>query len=214
MTDPDELNDARRERARQSLSKLMDGEAADLDPGCAAWREDAGARADWHAYHLIGDVMRSSELARPAADDAAFVARLRVRLADEPVVLAHAVVAPRGPARARRAWLAPAAVAAGFVAVAGALVVTRVSGPDGERMARSGAPSSMSATPVAAQGNSLAGTVAAPARVVLEGVGEGALLRNADLDRYLAAHRQYGPTSTLTAPGGVVRSAVTAEPGR
>jgi hypothetical protein len=40
------------------------------------------------------------------------------------------------------------------------------------------------------------------------------LLRSAELDRYLAAHRQYAPMSTLAAPGGIVRSAAVAAPGR
>jgi hypothetical protein len=40
------------------------------------------------------------------------------------------------------------------------------------------------------------------------------MIRSAELDRYLAAHRQYANASTLTAPGGVVRSVAAAAPGR
>src|SRR3990167_6572667 len=78
--------------ARQALSSLMDG---DLEPGaageaCAAWRHDADARASWNAYHLIGDVLRSEDLATLPASDEAILQSLRARLADEPVPLAPA----------------------------------------------------------------------------------------------------------------------------
>ena len=42
----------------------------------------------WHAYQLIGDVLRSEDLAAEPAADEAFLVALRARLADEPVVLA------------------------------------------------------------------------------------------------------------------------------
>ncbi|MBU6260953.1 MAG: sigma-E factor negative regulatory protein, partial [Burkholderiales bacterium] len=105
------------------VSALVDGEADALDPVCAVWRDSAEARGAWHAYHLIGDVMRSDDLAADPARDARFLAGLRERLAGEPVVLA--------PPRRRQVWLVPAAVAAGFVAVAGVLVVARMGGGGG-----------------------------------------------------------------------------------
>ena len=125
------------EAARERLSALLDGEleSASVVHVCGHWRENAESRATWHAYHLIGDVLRSDDLASHPVRDAGFLDALRVRLAEEPVVLA-----PRSPAqpiqvdavpvsatRRRRAWLAPSAVAAGFVAVAGVLTLTRPS---------------------------------------------------------------------------------------
>ncbi len=47
------------------LSALADGDVHALDGACGLWRDDAAARKTWHAYHLIGDVMRSEE---PGAD--------------------------------------------------------------------------------------------------------------------------------------------------
>jgi len=93
--------------------------------------------------------------------------------------------------------VAPAAIAAGFVAVAGALVVTRDAAPD--RSAQ------------------LTGPAATPAGMSATGTGvsvEGRLIRSAELDRYLAAHRQYSNTSALAVPGGMVRNAADAAPGR
>jgi sigma-E factor negative regulatory protein RseA len=192
-------------RRRRCLSSLMDGDAQEADEGCRAFARDASARSDWHAYHVIGDVMRSADGVRSPARDAAFLGRLRERLQREPAVLAPMPVRPPQ----RRSWLAPAAVAAGFMVVAGALVVTRVSvpdvGEDPDRLAHVGsggnAPAAASLERAAA-----ASAVAQPA--------EGVLLRSAELDRYLAAHRQYAPMSTLAAPGGIVRSAAVAAPGR
>jgi sigma-E factor negative regulatory protein RseA len=192
---PDNSQDSR----RAALSALMDGRAESADEACSAWRGDEAARADWHAYHLIGDLLRSDEHRADASHDARFMACLRERLAAEPAVLA-----PARPLRARRlsAWMAPAAVAAGFVAVAGVLVVTRVSlpGGDGRDLSAAAAPN------VRAVSTQSASAVAAP--------DSPAMIRSAELDRYLEAHRQAANASALVAPGGVVRSATVAAPGR
>ena len=80
--------------ARQQLSALMDGELDPADWGatCDAWRVDGRLRADWHAWHLIGDTMRSDELAAEPRRDNAFLQGFRERLATEPVVLAPMAV--------------------------------------------------------------------------------------------------------------------------
>jgi len=122
----------------EALSALSDGEAsaAEVARACAAWRDDAKVRAQWSSYHLIGDVMRSDELA-DASGSARFLKSFRERLAEEPVVLAPAglvarhqpsvvdVGVPALPALQplrRRVWAGPMAVAACFVVVVGALV--------------------------------------------------------------------------------------------
>jgi sigma-E factor negative regulatory protein RseA len=179
------------EARRQQLSSLMDGDlgAGDAASACQLWRQDAQSRSDWHAYHLIGDVLRSDDLASAPARDAAFLQALRQRLADEPVPLAPAplAVAPvaqaaqgaaAGGRRRGRHWLmAPAAVAAGFVAVAGVMVVTRVMSPE------------PAALPMLADAGRLP---AAGASAVL--------VRSAQLDRYLSAHRSLA-SGTLPGAG-------------
>jgi sigma-E factor negative regulatory protein RseA len=201
-TDP--LTDAK----RAALSALMDGDPSVIDEACRAWRGNAAARADWHAYHLIGDLMRSDEHRADEARDARFLASVRARLADEPVVLAPSPVAAApapitAPTRARprRRWMAPTAVAAGFVAVAGALMVTRVAAPDG------------TATTLA--GGALPVPVASPTVAASQAGAETAtMIRSAELDRYLEAHRQYANGATQVAPGGAVRNAAATAPGR
>ncbi|MFY9513712.1 MAG: sigma-E factor negative regulatory protein, partial [Rubrivivax sp.] len=62
------------EERRALLSALVDGECDSARAGCDAWREDADARATWHRYQLIGDVLRSDDLATHPQRDAAFLA--------------------------------------------------------------------------------------------------------------------------------------------
>ena len=49
---------------------------------CALWRDDPEARRYWHTVHLIGDAMRSDELAQQPARDADFLAAVTSAAAD------------------------------------------------------------------------------------------------------------------------------------
>lgn len=214
MTDGSLTSDgARRDERLQALSTLMDGAAAPSEAAraCAAWRDASDARAAWHAYHVIGDVLRSDELGSRARSDADFVKALRERLAKEPVPLApqageQAEPVPDRKVR-RHGWATPFAVAAGFVAVAGVLVVTRVSAPP----------------PVAATQFALAPQAASTAAPVMvaDSLGEpqtlvanGQLIRDVRLDRYLAAHKEFSGSSALGVPSGFLRSATFDASGR
>jgi sigma-E factor negative regulatory protein RseA len=183
------------EDLRRCLSALADGEASALARACGSWRDDATARQTWHAYHLIGDVLRSEDLAHPPARDEAFLAGLRERLAAEPPILAPAPVRPASPVRARQPWLMPAAVAAGFVVVAGVLVVTRISQP--------GAPA---ATPTLAAASSPGVLrVGNAAAVAVPAPTGGHLIRDLRLDEYLRAHQAARDGVAVAAPGGGLR---------
>lgn len=114
-----------RDPSREVLSALADGQANpdELDQALAAWKSKPDTRALWHQYQLIGDVMRSDELAQ-SSDSAHFLKTFRDRLAEEPVVLASQAMPARAatqPLR-RRTWVGPTAVAAGFVMVVGAML--------------------------------------------------------------------------------------------
>ena len=164
---------------------------------CTLWRSSAQARQAWHTYHLIGDVLRSEELAGSPARDAAFLAGLRARLAAEPVVMAPAPVsATVPPTRRRLVWLAPSAVAAGFVVAAAALVVARTG--------LTGAPTVgavQALAPAASSNLALAGVPAAR----LPAAQGAALIRDARLDSYLRAH-QAARGGGAGVPGGGLRS--------
>ena len=173
-----------REAARQGLSAGMDGHAtaAEMDAVCAAWRSDADARETWHAYHLIGDVLRSNGLASSAAADDDFLRQFRQRMADEPVALpAHTTSVSQ---LARWPWATAAAVA-GFAAVVGVMLVLRPGGVQPSEM-------DMQAR---TQNNALD-----------QAVVKGQLIRDAELERYFAAHRRVSLGAPVVMPGAAVRS--------
>jgi sigma-E factor negative regulatory protein RseA len=211
--------------ALERLSAMVDGEAegATVERLCAAWREQPAARAWWHTYHLSGDVLRSEDLSSDAKRDAAFLRAVRERLAKEPVVLAptseantHGTSAPRAvpPRNERpsrwRAWSASIAVAAGFVAVVGALLVTQAPAPI-PPPALAGASDASALPNAGAVAPVLAGSVDAEPQSV---VGSGKVIRDARLEHYLAAHKQFAGSSALGVPSGFLRAATAEVPSR
>lgn len=182
------------------LSALADGERDALPHAAALWRDDARARQSWHAYHLIGDVMRSEDLASRPGRDAAFLDGLRARLASEPVPLAPAPLVVTQPLARRLGWRAPAAVAAGFVAVAATLVLLRPQGlgfDEGQQLA--GDPVSTAGSGVRAVPNLQPSATGAL-------VADGRMIRDARLDAYLQAHQAARGSSPAALPGGGLRS--------
>lgn len=185
---------------REKLSALIDGE---LDRpavalACEAWREDPEARASWHAYHLIGDVLRSDDLAASAVADARFLAALRSRLAGEPVVLApDAMTAAESPVvlasaagRARRKWIAPTAVAAGFMMVASVSLMSRSPSPSTPSVSLATAPARAVVIPASA---AAAMTPMVDARASAPRV----LIRDPRIDRYLSAHKEFANSTAI-----------------
>lgn len=155
------------------LSALADGDAGAVQRACDRWAADEQARRTWYSYHLIGDVMRSEDLASSPVRDAAFLAGFRARLAAEPVVLAPVAM------RRRQPWLVPMAAAAGFVAVAGVMVVFQLSGPGaGPVVARGPQADPVDIVPATGPGTS-------PARPV----PVADMIRDPQLQRMLEAHR-------------------------
>ena len=209
-------------RAAECLSALADGEvdAATASAACNGWRSDAEARRIWHTYHLIGDVLRSDDFASAEDRDGHFLLALRARLALEPVILApgrgadagdHEDAAAALPVAARVAvppagrpmrWMLPSAMAAGLVLAVATFTLTRPG------TIAPGAAPSLAAAPAPLPSGSLrqastGGAAEAPARVV----AGNKLVRDARLDRYLAAHKQFSGTSALGVPSAFLRSA-------
>jgi len=204
----------------ERLSALVDGETDGTasEAACAAWKVDVEVRRTWHAWHLIGDVLRSEDLASSAERDQRFLVAFRARLAAEPVVLAPApLLMPSEAGRdatphSRRSpgrWLLPSAVAAGFMLVVGTFVVVRPgSGPASPAppVAMAGVGSEAVSPLHQVSVREVAGP---PSAVVVN----GKLIRDARLDRYLAAHKQFAGTSALGVPSAFLRSAtIDAEP--
>ena len=199
------------ESAKERLSALADGEIDGVEPAslCAGWSVDEGVRRDWHTWHLIGDVLRSEDLASDPRRDRQLCTAIRARLRDEPIVLAPS----REPGGRRGRWAVGGAIAAGLVLVVGTFTVLRpLVDPAPTVVAQAERPSTTAA-----------GVAAAPTPqrqpVADEPVGGGPLpsdelvvadmrlIRDAQLDRYLAAHKQFAGTSALGVPSAFLRGA-------
>jgi sigma-E factor negative regulatory protein RseA len=188
----------------ERLSALVDGElaAGDTAAACDAWKGDAEMRRTWHAYHLIGDVLRSDDLASQADHDRCFLLALQARLATEPVVLAPSPL--ESPSRAPRPrWMLPSAMAAGFVLVAGTFVVLGGPGAVGSRPVAVAVDRQVPADDSALRRVSVTDL----AEMQLPVAVDGRMIRDARLDRYLAAHKQFAGTSALGVPSAFLRSA-------
>ena len=213
---------------RRILSALADGDATDSEAARAfqAWRDDPDARASWHAYQLIGDVLRSDDLAAEPAADEAFLVALRARLAAEPVVLApqppaqEALLAQPVAANAskwsRARWQGPMAMAAGFLAVVGVL---NVAGPF--RHGGNASLASAGGGAASAAGPLLAATTAIDNSGVVLTAAQGPLQTSAQsqaaadqLAPYLAAHRQSAMSGPFRMPGSDLRNVSLVQPAR
>ncbi len=188
------------------ISALADGQLAseDFAQALAACEADAQARDSWNTYHLIGDVLRSPGLTAHAAD-AAFVARLRTRLNQEPAFGPAPVVAPAAGLQQKNPPDRPAyspqreasndanfrwKLAAGFASIAAVAAIAWTAG--GKLVAPSAAPQ-------------LAQSEAS--QQVLVASERGTMVRDARMLELLAAHKQFGGTSALQMPSGFLRNA-------
>lgn len=192
---------------QEMISALADGQLHGnaFAQGVEMAAMDPQARQAWLTYHLIGDVLRSGELAQGSSR---FAERLSERLALEPAI-AGALV--DGKARVVgvdgvSAVDKPAAndssfrwkMVAGFASLAAvAAIGWTVAGTLGTRPEQA----QMAAVPT------VPGTVLA--------TGErGTMLRDARLDELLAAHRQLGAASALQTPAGFLQNATFESPAR
>ena len=217
--------DLSRAHQRQILSALLDGEgqAAELDRVCLGWVADREDRIDWHAYALIGDVLRADDLAVSPQRDEEFLQALRGQLAAEPVPLApRPLVEPVAPPLAEslqvirpvapsalsghRRWGTAGLMAGTAVAVVGLMLSLRPWPGAGDALPTlaQGAVAPGAAVPVSLNGE----TGFAQATGQAMGPGTVQMVRNPELDRYLAAHRQYAQGPALAAPGGLRQVAV------
>ena len=183
------------ESAKERLSALADGEIDGVEPAslCAGWSVDEGVRRDWHTWHLIGDVLRSEDLASDPRRDRQLCAAIRARLRDEPIVLAPS----RAPGGRRGRWAVGGAIAAGLALVVGTFTVLHPANDRSPVLSKADEAPAVAAPP--------AGGGALPSDEPV--VADMRLIRDAQLDRYLAAHKQFAGTSALGVPSAFLRSA-------
>lgn len=187
------------EAAAELVSALADGElhGAEFTRALAVLASSPQAQADWHSYHLVGDVLRAGAGTAVGAHDAAFLARLRLRLQQEkaPVQpragIAQVVVQSSANDSVWRWKLVAGLSSLAVVAVLGWQLTAPLQ--QAAQMAASGPLSE----PVAQTGGD------APV-----------MIRDPRLDQLIAAHQQLGGTSALQMPAGFLRNATFERPSR
>ena len=202
--------------ARERLSALADGQLSDeeLEAAFAFASDDGEGQATWQLYHLVGDVLRSSDLARPS--DPAFMSRLRGQIALEPtytpprrsdVPMPSAVVAPVMQDAANASvfrWK----MVAGFASLAAVATIGWTSFTGLQGVGFSAPQLAMAPTPAVASPQS------SPVVAVVDTDGQQVMIRDPRLDELLAAHKQFGSTSALQMPAGFLRNATFETPAR
>lgn len=196
----------------EDLSALMDGELDNAAQQFAmgALLSEPQARSAWHAYHVVGDVLRSEELSG-AGRDLQFWAKLEARLAQEPLPFAVPVVdlsatpMPSGrylqSANGPVFWRVLAGVAcSALLAVIGLSVWSPSATAPSVSLAGVASPV-VTANP-------------APSAPLDVAVGPDGMMRDPRLDQLLSAHQQLGGHSALQMPSGFLRNATYEGAGR
>jgi len=203
--------------ARETVSAMVDGEwhghlaAESFD---AVLADPQLVRA-WHTYQVVGDVLRSAELA-PSRDELAFLHRLEQRLEQEPrrpqATVADSTklvsggvepsvrVVPDRPAANRAVFRWKMLATAACVALVGVvgLQLWSLGGSRSEPEMAAARPAAVPPTP----------------DVVVADSAAGSMLRDPRLDELMAAHRQLGGHSALQVPAGFLRNATYEGAGR
>lgn len=213
----DQMNHDNPMQTREAMSALADGQLRGdaFATALAAATHDRAAEEAWHCYHLIGDALRSPDLARSRQHDAAFLARLRTRLAEEPapvgtesntVLIANNVDVTLGTvpfdtekeAANDQIWRWKMVAGLASMAAVGVLAWSA-----GSSLWNTAPQAAVLAQLPAATGSG----AAAQAPVLLVASPNGAVLRDPRLDDMLAAHRQLGGSNALQMPAGFLRNA-------
>lgn len=200
---------------RERLSALADGQlSGEAAKQTLDWLvHEAEAQALWNTFHLVGEVMRSGEVSCPDRE-AAFMQRLNEALAREPAptlrdgaIKIEAAKASQQGVKALKGLRNTAAndasfgwrLAGGFVALLAVVVVSW----QGLGAGLGSAVGPQLAQVIVPTGQSLA---ALP--LVTPGDGAPRMIRDPQLDAFLAAHKQFGGTSAFQKPSGFLSNAV------
>lgn len=185
------------------VSELADGQLQGdaLADALSRLSVDETAVRTWSAYHLVGDVLRTPDLAQ--GHDPAFLKRLRVRLQaeriDPPTLADGPQVQPVVPVRQGGAGAANESVFS-WPRLGAAVSLVLVAGAGWMWLNGRG------------QGEYAPALVHAPAPVLVGGPArpsgaEAVMLRDPRLDQLIQAHRQAAGGAALQVPAGFLRNA-------
>lgn len=184
------------------VSELADGQLHGdaLADALSRLSADEVAVRTWSAYHLVGDVLRTPDLAQ--GHDPAFLKRLRVRLQAERIEPPALANAPQVQSVAPARYASGAANGPVFTwpRLGAAMSVLMVAGAGWLWLNGRG------------QGEYAPALVQAPAPVLVGGSarpngGEAVMLRDPRLDQLIQAHRQAAGGAALQVPAGFLRNA-------
>ncbi|WP_027214213.1 sigma-E factor negative regulatory protein [Burkholderia sp. WSM2232] len=178
---------------------------------------DGEDRAAWSSYHLIGDALRSDDLAISAATSNAFLGGFAARLESEPHLLAPALQSGSRPASlpitrrllALRRRAVPAFAVAAAAATLTWIVVPQLQGVPG-------GPGATQVASVSSHGDALQKVAMAsvPAANVMPVAQDANIIRDASLDQYLEAHQQFAQQPVLPGSMPLIRAAAVSTQGQ
>ncbi|MBN3855482.1 sigma-E factor negative regulatory protein [Paraburkholderia sp. Ac-20340] len=199
----------------ERLSAFVDGEfAAEVDTQAHLNAIFSGFveedRKAWSAYHLIGDALRSDDLAMSPAASQSFMANFAARFEAEPHVLAPAAVAADAPAathngRVARILSLRRRVVPSLAVAAAAATLTWVVVPQMRGVGMAGG-SQIAAMQPAGDNVQRVAMNAVPVQTAAVQDG-GNIIRDARLDAYLEAHQQFAQQPVMSDSMPLIRSA-------
>jgi sigma-E factor negative regulatory protein RseA len=193
----------------ERMSAFVDGESLDEIGSISQFLAELKGddRAAWSEYHLIGDALRSDDLAVSPARSSAFMAAFSGRFEAEAHVLAPAAL-PAAAAKARGGMLRRRVMPAFAVAAAAAtltwIVVPQLQGVDnhgGTQVASVAPADSMQRVALAS----------VPAATTRTPIVEANIIRDANLDQYLEAHQQFSQQPVMPGSMPLIRAAATSQ---
>ncbi|CAD6550755.1 sigma-E factor negative regulatory protein [Paraburkholderia metrosideri] len=160
---------------------------------------DGEDRTAWSAYHLIGDALRSDDLAIRTEASNAFLTGFAARLESEPHVLAPAAMPVAGRLLALRRRVVPAFAVAAAAATLTWIVVPQLQGVPG-------VPGSQIAS-IQSHGDSVQRVAMVPTAAVQPVAQDANIIRDASLDQYLEAHQQFAQQPVMPGSMPMIRAA-------
>ncbi|MDE1183688.1 RseA family anti-sigma factor [Paraburkholderia sp.] len=194
----------------ERLSAVVDGELfgeAHLNKFISELNSED--RATWSHYHLIGDALRSDDLAVSPAASAAFLSGFAARLESEPHLLAPSAVPAARKLLAFRRRVVPAFAVAAAAATLTWIVVPQLQGVPG-------GPGVAQIASVQSHGDSVQRVAMAsvPAATLQPVVQDANIIRDASLDQYLEAHQQFAQQPAMSGSMPLIRAAAVTTQGQ
>ena len=199
----------------ERLSAFVDGESFDGSGDISQFLSGFTQkdRAAWSDYHLIGDALRSDDLAASPAASSAFMNAFSARFEAEAHVFAPAAI-PAVSAERVRSRMFRRRVVPAFAVAAAAATLTWIVVPQLQRVdIGSGATQVASAAlhPDSVQRIVMASVPTATARPAAQDVN---IIRDARLDQYLEAHQQFAQQPVVPGSMPLIRAAAVTSQGQ